>query len=177
MRKTYEFAAFRLDPAQRRLDRNGESVALHAKAFDALVYLVEHAGEPVSRRALTEALWPKRVVEENNLTQAISVLRRTLGENCIVTLAGRGYQFVVEVRTVHVDPSSEAATTAERSNPVVEPPVVPAAPANPATVAVARPLRTRRALLVAASRGARTRSRAPSRVDPAAPGAGRSARP
>jgi DNA-binding winged helix-turn-helix (wHTH) protein/TolB-like protein len=150
-RRAYEFGAFRLDPAQRRIEKQGEAVTLHAKAFDALVYLVEHAGEPVSRRALTEALWPKRVVEENNLTQAISALRRALGEDCIATLAGRGYQFVAEVRTVDVNSSSEAATTTERSNPDIEPPSVTAAPADRATVSDVNPLRTRRALLVAAS--------------------------
>ncbi|HET7924154.1 MAG TPA: winged helix-turn-helix domain-containing protein, partial [Rhodanobacteraceae bacterium] len=115
-RKVYEFGEVQLDPAQRRLEKKGEVVALHAKAFDALVYLVEHAGEAVSRRTLTEALWPKRVVEENNLTQAISALRRALGDDCIVTLAGRGYQFVADVRTVDVNPSGEAAPTTEPSS-------------------------------------------------------------
>jgi DNA-binding winged helix-turn-helix (wHTH) protein/TolB-like protein len=148
MRRIYEFETFRLNPAQRRIEKQGQAITLHAKAFDALVYLVEHAGEPVSRRTLTEALWPRRVVEENNLTQAISALRRALGESCIVTLAGRGYQFVAEVRTVDVNPSSEADT--ERSNDI-EPPPLTAAPADTAAVSDVRPRRTRRALLVAAS--------------------------
>jgi DNA-binding winged helix-turn-helix (wHTH) protein/TolB-like protein/tetratricopeptide (TPR) repeat protein len=150
-RRTYEFGAFRLDPAQRRLERDRENVGLHAKAFDALVYLVEHAGEPVSRRALTEALWPKRVVEENNLTQAISALRRALGEDYVVTLAGRGYQFVAEVRTVEVDPN---AVTDEPSNDDADPPPVTTPPTSPAVASATQPLRSRRALLVAASLGA-----------------------
>src|SRR5882672_2274372 len=118
-REAYEFGDFRLDPGRRRLERtDGAQLAVNAKAFDALVYLVEHAGEPVTRKALTEALWPKRVVEENNLTQAISALRRTLGDGYIATLAGRGYQFIAEVRLVQacaqpdgdppLAPSSEA---------------------------------------------------------------------
>lgn len=53
----YEFGDFRLDPSRRRLERTeGAEVALGAKAFDALVHLIEHAGEPVSRRALTAVL-------------------------------------------------------------------------------------------------------------------------
>ena len=98
----YEFNGFRLDPKRRVLARVSDRapVAVTAKAFDALVYLVEHAGELVPRQVLAKALWPSTVVEENNLTQAISVLRRVLGEDHIATVTGRGYQFVTDVRRV-----------------------------------------------------------------------------
>jgi len=100
----YEFNGFRLDPKRRVLARvpAGAPVAVTAKAFDALVYLVEHAGELVPREVLTKAVWPSTVVEENNLTQAISVLRRLLGEDHIATVTGRGYQFVTDVRRLTV---------------------------------------------------------------------------
>jgi Tol biopolymer transport system component/DNA-binding winged helix-turn-helix (wHTH) protein len=103
--EVYEFNGFRLDPKRRVLARLPEGVplAVTAKAFDALVYLVEHAGELVSREVLIKTLWPSTVVEENNLTQAISVLRRLLGEGHIVTVTGRGYQFVADVRRVSAD--------------------------------------------------------------------------
>lgn len=112
-REIYEFGGFRLDPAGRSLQtKGGEPVAIRAKAFEALVYLVEHAGEPVARRTLTEALWPGTVVEENNLTQAISALRRKLGKRHIVTLPGRGYQFVTEVRSLAHGTDREASVSA-----------------------------------------------------------------
>jgi Tol biopolymer transport system component/DNA-binding winged helix-turn-helix (wHTH) protein len=107
----YEFDGFRLDPRRRSLERpDGTPVALTAKVFDALVYLVEHPGEPVGKDALTKALWPNTVVEENNLYVTISALRRALGEEAsgrrhIVTLAGRGYQFVTGVRAVGAVPN------------------------------------------------------------------------
>src|SRR5512147_2074940 len=67
----YEFGGFRLEPARRRLSgRDGAPVMLSARAFDTLVYLVEHRDEQVSKRQLIEAIWPDAVVEENNLTQA-----------------------------------------------------------------------------------------------------------
>src|SRR5690606_11266346 len=47
---------------------------------------------------------PKRVVEDNNLNQAIAALRRTLGEQHIATVAGRGYQFVTPVQRAEVGP-------------------------------------------------------------------------
>ncbi len=109
-RDIYAFGHFRLDPAHRHLEASdNEAVALTAKAFDALVYLVEHAGEPVSRKALIEAVWPDTIVEDNNLTQAIHALRGALGAGYIVTLPGRGYQFVGEVRTLARDSTATAA--------------------------------------------------------------------
>jgi TolB-like protein/DNA-binding winged helix-turn-helix (wHTH) protein len=108
-RELYEFGDFRLDPARRRLERaGGDPLTLTAKPFDALLHLVERAGEVVSRKGLTEALWPDTIVEDNNLTQAISTLRSALGHGYIATLPGRGYQFVGEVRATE---SAPAATT------------------------------------------------------------------
>lgn len=98
---TYELDGFRLEPARRLLtDGAGAPVLLTAKAFDALVHLVAQAGQLVTRAALTQALWPKTVVEDNNLNQAIAVLRRTLGERHIATVAGSGYQWVTPVRVM-----------------------------------------------------------------------------
>jgi TolB-like protein/DNA-binding winged helix-turn-helix (wHTH) protein len=96
----YEFGDFRLEPAHRQLVGPGGAVSLTEKPFDALVHLVEHAGEPISRNALLKAVWPKTIVTCNNLTQAIYALRGVLGKEYIATLPGRGYQFVGEVRRV-----------------------------------------------------------------------------
>jgi DNA-binding winged helix-turn-helix (wHTH) protein/TolB-like protein len=101
----YEFDGYRLDPARRSLTQaDGGRVKLTGRPFDTLVYLVEHAGEVVERDAIVHAVWPRRVVEDNNLNQAIAELRRLLGEEHIVTVAGRGYQFVTPVHVVVVEP-------------------------------------------------------------------------
>ncbi len=95
----YQFAGFRLEPARRALTRpDGTAAHLSSKPFDTLVYLVERAGELVDRDELLHGVWPKRVIEDNNLNQAIATLRRILGEQHVVTVAGRGYQFVTPVR-------------------------------------------------------------------------------
>jgi TolB-like protein/DNA-binding winged helix-turn-helix (wHTH) protein len=92
------FGGYRLDPARRSLtSSDGAAVKLTGKAFDALVYLVEHAGQVVDRATLIQALWPKRVVEDNNLNQAIAAIRHAIGNEHIVTVAGRGYQLVTPV--------------------------------------------------------------------------------
>ncbi len=109
-RSVIEFAGFRLEPGRRLLTRaGGEPVTLPDKAFDALVYLVGHAGRLVTKDELLHALWPATVVEENSLYVTISALRRALkdesgGERLIATVAGRGYQFVAEVRDVAATP-------------------------------------------------------------------------
>jgi Tol biopolymer transport system component/DNA-binding winged helix-turn-helix (wHTH) protein len=106
----YEFGEFRLEPHRRRLSRvGGEPLAVTGKAFDALVYLVEHSGELVTRATLCEALWPSVVVEENNLSQAVSILRRALGDGFITTVARRGYQFTGAVRQLAADPVEHIA--------------------------------------------------------------------
>lgn len=99
----YRFAGFSLDPIRRELVReDGEPRVLTAKAFDALLYFVEHAGETVQRAALTQALWPTVIVEDNNLSQTILAVRRALGEveggpRFIVTIPKQGYRFVAAV--------------------------------------------------------------------------------
>lgn len=98
----YEFGCFRLDPHKRVLWRAGEPVPLTPKAFDTLLMLVQNGGKPLSRDHLMQALWPDSFVEEANLTQNIFVLRKALGSGnrYIVTIPGRGYQFVEEVREI-----------------------------------------------------------------------------
>lgn len=107
----YQFGDFRLDPQGRTLLGPDGPITVTAKAFDALVFLVEHAGELVERPTLFEMLWPKTIVEDNNLNQAIGALRRALGDGHIVTIAGRGYQFVAKVAvqsTVQSTPRSHS---------------------------------------------------------------------
>ena len=100
---TYCFEGFRLDTQRRTLSApDGRTVPLAPKTLDTLCHLVTRAGQVVTKRELLEAIWPHVVVEENNLNQAISQLRRVLGERpeehrFIVTEPGRGYRFVARV--------------------------------------------------------------------------------
>jgi DNA-binding winged helix-turn-helix (wHTH) protein/Tol biopolymer transport system component len=93
-----EFDEFRLDPAERTLRRNGEVVPLTSKVFDTLLLLVGRAGRLATKDYLMKELWPDSFVEEVNLTQNISVLRKALGETAqhpkyVVTVPGHGYRF------------------------------------------------------------------------------------
>ena len=96
----YGFGGWHLDPRRRLLTNpSGEAVSITAKAYEALLLLLQRAGELVSRAELIRSLWPTTIVEENNLNQAIASLRRALGEGYILTIAGKGYQFVAPVTT------------------------------------------------------------------------------
>jgi DNA-binding winged helix-turn-helix (wHTH) protein/TolB-like protein/Tfp pilus assembly protein PilF len=99
----YEFGRFRVDVGQRVLRRESEVVPLTPKVFDILLVLVEGNGRIVEKDELMRRVWPDSFVEEGNLTQNISLLRKALGEGSngqqfVETIARRGYRFVAEVR-------------------------------------------------------------------------------
>lgn len=99
----YSFEGFRIDPVKRQLlGENGEPLSLTSKAFDTLLFLVSNRGRIVEKDELMSAVWTDTIVEENNLSQNISALRRVLGETrndhrFIVTVPGKGFRFVAEV--------------------------------------------------------------------------------
>jgi DNA-binding winged helix-turn-helix (wHTH) protein len=101
----FEFDDYRLEPSQYRLTRlsDGQALAVTGRAFEALCLLVEQHGQLVEKATLMQALWPRVVVEDANLTQTIYTLRQVLGETpterrFIVTVPGRGYRWVADVR-------------------------------------------------------------------------------
>src|SRR5271165_4267127 len=97
-----EFGRFRVLPHRRELLAEGRPLDLGGRAFDVLMALIEASGAVVSKDALMNRVWPDRIVEENNLQAQISTLRRAFGadRDLIRTIAGRGYQFTGEIRTV-----------------------------------------------------------------------------
>ena len=107
---SYEFGRFRLKVAERVLLREGELVPLTPKVFDILVTLVEHGGQVVAKDDLMKRVWPNTFVEEGNLTQNISLLRKALGESpggvqFIETVPRRGYRFVADTsQSWHEEP-------------------------------------------------------------------------
>jgi TolB-like protein/DNA-binding winged helix-turn-helix (wHTH) protein len=129
----YHFAGHRLDVRQRRLlSPAGEPVTLSSRAFDTLLALLEHRGEVLSKATLMSLVWPNVVVEENNLNQAISSLRKALGatrsdkgdSRLILTVPGRGYSFVAEVERLMLP-----AAGAEPTDSAAPPPAPAAASA------------------------------------------------
>jgi DNA-binding winged helix-turn-helix (wHTH) protein len=132
--KRYAFGPFELDANDRLLSQDGAIVPLTPKALDTLLILVERKGHVVSKDELLERVWPDSFVEQNNLAQNISALRKALGEKeggprYIDTVPKRGYRFIVPV-TEHVPPL----------------PPQPQPPPRPAPHVLSRPQRRRRRL-------------------------------
>src|SRR5689334_16308510 len=93
----YEFDDFRLDAVRRVLLQSGELLPLTPRVFDTLLYFVQHHDRVIEKDELMRAIWPDSFVEENNLNQNVSTLRRALGKHrYIVTVPGRGYRFAAE---------------------------------------------------------------------------------
>src|SRR5471030_342408 len=97
------FGPFRLLASQRLLLEGDRPVRLGSRAFDILVALLEHPGEVVDKEQLIARAWPQTFVEEANLKIQVSALRRALGDGqgghrYVVTVPGRGYNFVAAVR-------------------------------------------------------------------------------
>src|SRR5882757_3270139 len=108
-----EFGRFRVLPRRREFLIEGRPVELGGRAFDVLMALIEASGAVVGKDALMHRVWPDRIVEENNLQAQISALRRAFGaeRDLIRTIAGRGYQFTGEIRTVSTNPDVQSVAT------------------------------------------------------------------
>jgi DNA-binding winged helix-turn-helix (wHTH) protein/TolB-like protein len=106
----YDFEPFRIDPLKRKLLCNGQDLQIKSKAFDTLLFLVQRQGEVVSKDELMSAVWSDTIVEENNLTQQISTLRKKFSEHAaggehefIVTMPKQGYKFAQPVKEIFRD--------------------------------------------------------------------------
>lgn len=130
----YEFGPFRVDPQEHLLLRDGKPVAVTPKAFDTLLVLLQNSGHLLLKDELLKAVWPDSFVEEVNLSQNISALRRALGDTAqesryIATVPGKGYRFIGEVRAIQ--PAEEPQDT----------PIVEERPQLQAPIKQSRPMR------------------------------------
>ena len=115
LRNIYRFGEFALDPSRRTLSRANSTISLTPKAFDVLLFLAQNPNRLVTKEELLQAVWGDTVVEEGNLTQYISHLRKALGDNpedtrLIVTIARRGYQFTALVTVAEAADAAKHAT-------------------------------------------------------------------
>lgn len=106
----YSFGKFRLDANERLLFDGTDTISLTPKAFDTLLLLVENSGRVVTKEKIMETVWEDSFVEENNLAQNISFLRKVLGEGIsglkfIETVSKRGYRFIMPVETLETENS------------------------------------------------------------------------
>ena len=97
-KRFYSFNVFRVDLVERLLFREDREIPLTPKVFDTLIVLLENSSHVLTKQELMQQVWPDSFVEENNLAQNISILRKALGEQYIQTVPKRGYRFVGDVK-------------------------------------------------------------------------------
>ena len=118
--------AFELYPSERRLSRAGVALEIGGRAFDLLLVLAESPGRLVTKATLLERVWPKLVVDENNLPAQIASLRRILGAGAIGTVPGFGYRLELAVRAA--DGATEGAPAAGQASAAAPPAYQPLPP-------------------------------------------------
>jgi DNA-binding winged helix-turn-helix (wHTH) protein/TolB-like protein/Flp pilus assembly protein TadD len=128
-RFSFVFRGFRLDPVEKVLFRDGVSVSLTPKVVETLLALVERHGQLVTKEELLRIVWPDTFVEENNLAQNISMLRRVFGEPAgegpvIETVPKRGYRFVAPVEKRAHQAEASIAPAAAAPAPAAGPDVI-----------------------------------------------------
>jgi len=121
----YKFGGFSLNAAERLLLNGTDTLSLTPKAFDILLLLVENSGHVLSKEEIMEKVWEDSFVEENNLAQNISILRKILGEGIsgarfIETVSKRGYRFIAPVQLREGEETGAATVQHTRSSLVIE---------------------------------------------------------
>lgn len=116
MDTTLHFGPFAWCPTRRQLIADGERpVNLGARAFDLLGVLLDNRDRVMSKGDLIDRVWPDTVVEDNNLSVQVSMLRKVLGDSAIATIPGRGYKWALPVDA----PAPAGATTPRRAKPSI----------------------------------------------------------
>jgi eukaryotic-like serine/threonine-protein kinase len=110
----YEFGPFVADLKRRQLWLEHATVPLNSKTLEVLFVLIEHRHKVLEKDELLRLVWPDAIVQESNLARQVSMLRHALGErrdqhDYVVTVPGRGYQFVADVRELANCPDRSAA--------------------------------------------------------------------
>ena len=118
--ESYVFGPFRLFPGEQILRRGDSNLPLPPKAFETLLLLVRHPGHLMLKEDLMKAVWPGTFVEEVNLANKVSLLRKTLGDTgnpprWIQTVPKLGYRFLPAVTCVWKSPLPSAPPTIEQT--------------------------------------------------------------
>ncbi|WP_022976534.1 protein kinase domain-containing protein [Nevskia ramosa] len=101
----YRFGAVEFDEARQTLSVDGELVELEQRPLQLLAELLRHPDEVVTREELLDSVWAGRPTVDNVLANAVTKLRKALGEvegARIITLPRIGYRLIgpVERSTV-----------------------------------------------------------------------------
>jgi len=122
----FRFGPYVLNPVQRELKHEGETVDIEPRAFDLLIFLVQNRDRAVGKSELQDVIWPGMIVTETALTRAVMKARKAVGDDAvrqemIKTLHGHGYRFIAQVETEEATaaPAPLAADSASKTEQVL----------------------------------------------------------
>jgi DNA-binding winged helix-turn-helix (wHTH) protein len=96
---SYLFDDVEVDFATLRVQKGGSTRKLTPRAFEVLVYLLEHRGRTIEKQELFEQVWKDRIVSDNALTRIIKEIRQVIGDDAnapryIETVPKVGFRFL-----------------------------------------------------------------------------------
>src|SRR5215470_21738 len=123
------FGNFELDARSGTLLRDGRRIRIQPQPLRVLAFLVDHAGQVVSRDDLRQAIWDQATFVEfdQGLNYCIRQIRQALGDDAtepvfIETLKKRGYQFIAPVERIVAGPREPVVVTVAEPDRVAPPP-------------------------------------------------------
>jgi DNA-binding winged helix-turn-helix (wHTH) protein len=123
VRNYIHFGSFHLDVERRELFRDGLPIRVQSKIIEALLILVEHPGQIITREILRARLWPgdTQINYDANVNTTVNKLRHVLGDShdrpsYVETIPRRGYTFIADAQFVEepVFVSREKSASAAR---------------------------------------------------------------
>jgi DNA-binding winged helix-turn-helix (wHTH) protein len=123
---SFRFDDLVVDADRFRVEKDGRPRKITPRAFDVLVYLIEHRDRIVEKQELFEQIWKESFVSDNALTRTIKEIRQVIGDDAeaphyIETVHKRGYRFIAAVTTNEVRSLQEAQTPLPERPTVVHP--------------------------------------------------------
>ena len=98
--QNYRFDRFEYRSIERQLRADGRPVAIGPRTLEVLAVLLERHQAVVTARELLDLVWADSDVEESNVQVQVSLLRRALGRDAVVTVPGRGYRMGLPVQEI-----------------------------------------------------------------------------
>lgn len=122
-RRSYAFGDVTVDCSNLRLHKTDQLRKITPRAFEVLVYLIDHRGAIVEKQELFEQVWKDTFVTDNALTRIVKEIRQVIGDDAdapryIETIPKHGYRFIAEVRDLESTNEREAKLAAETESEI-----------------------------------------------------------
>jgi DNA-binding winged helix-turn-helix (wHTH) protein/pimeloyl-ACP methyl ester carboxylesterase len=121
----YLFDDVVVDRVAFRVQKGGGARKITPRAFEVLLYLLEHSRRVVNKQELFDHVWGERFVTDNALSRIVKEIRQVIGDNAdapryIETVPKRGYRFIAQLSCIEAETPPDATQTASRGSPIKE---------------------------------------------------------